>query len=276
MVEGDTGAAADDGGARKQPDLEASIDEAMAQPTNELVATRHGGGIATATCPQKFTCDDNRLYAVKFVENQHGDGRGVFNEQVIAALGVLVGAPVAPVALVRVPQDLIDELNASAATNHLNFQPSAGVHHGSRWQDNYSGRQAVDHVDENRELFGALDVLHAWTGCSGDQQWIYHNDPPHTVLSTDHTTFFPDGFGWSKESVAAQHAGVTQDPVISAIGLTPSDRRTALDRLAAVDAAHVAAAVARPPASWGVSKEDRVALAEFLLARKDAVTTLLS
>jgi len=56
------------------------------------VATRHGGGIETATRPQKFTCDDNRLYAVKFAGNNHGDGRGIYNEQVIAALGLLVGA----------------------------------------------------------------------------------------------------------------------------------------------------------------------------------------
>lgn len=258
------------------PGLEEALAGAMARPPAACIATRHGGGIDTATKPQKFTCDDNRLYAVKFIQNEHGDGKGAFNEQVIGTIGALIGAPVAPVELVRVPQQLIDELNLDRAAHFLNFTPVAGLHHGSRWQDNCSGRQNLAHVETNRERFGALDVLHAWTGCSGDQQWIYDNDPPHAVFSTDHTTFFPEGFAWNATTIATQHGTAAPDPALAPAGLTNADRAGAVRRLAAVTSDDIVAAVGRPPADWGVSKDERLALAIFLLERKDPVITLYS
>src|SRR5437879_5663305 len=90
------------------PDLAALLDAAMAAPTGEIAATAHEGGISTASCPQKYKCSDNRLYAVKFKQNNHGDGKAIFNEQAVAALGGLIGAPVAAVELVRVSQALCD------------------------------------------------------------------------------------------------------------------------------------------------------------------------
>jgi hypothetical protein len=49
-------------------------------------------GLQTATRPQKFTCDDNGLYAVKFAENKHGDGKGIFTEHVVALAGRLASS----------------------------------------------------------------------------------------------------------------------------------------------------------------------------------------
>jgi hypothetical protein len=239
-------------------------------------AMRHDGGIGTATKPQKFTCDDNRLYAVKFVQNQHGDGRGVATEQFIGLLGELIGAPVAPVELVEVPQALTDELLRDRAAHYLDFDPAPGVHHGSRWAADHSERAAVDHVDANRESFGALDVLYTWATCSGDQQFIYSNAAPHTVLSVDHTLFLPGGFGWSAATLAAAKAALTQDATLAPFGLTPEDRAEALGKLGALTPASLAEVVARPPDSWGVTMQDRVALAEFLWERKDPVLTMLS
>jgi hypothetical protein len=259
----------------EQPtDIGDLLDAAMGAPVAEITATRHDGGITTASRPQKYTCSDNRLYAVKFKQNNHGDGKAIFNEQVVGALGVLVGAPVAAVALVRVSQAFADALNA--VTDAVDFKAEAGVHHGSRWRDKMSGRQQVAYVDENRERFGALDVLYAWAACSGDQQWIYENDAPHAVLSTDHSPFFPGGSSWDTATLTAQQGNVARDPVLEAIELTSQDRQAALERLAAVEAGDVVTAVGRPPAAWGVARTERIALAEYLLARKDAVIALLS
>jgi hypothetical protein len=256
-------------------DLGELLDAAMRQPWAEIAATRHDGGIGSASKPQKFKCSDNRLYAVKFKQNTHGDGKGIFNEQVATALGQLLGAPVAPVELVRISQGLADELNASEDPNKVDFEGQAGLHHGSRWKDNQSGRQQIAHVDENREAFGALDVLFAWGSCQGDQQWIYDNDPPHAVLSTDHSPFF-GGLGWDANSLRGTQEAVVQDPVLGQAGLTPEDRKLALDKLAAVGTADIIHAVASPPAEWGVTREERLALAEYLLARKDRVIELLA
>lgn len=266
--------AAADGPAHQPPDIGALLDAAIAAAGPEITATRHDGAISTASRPQKYTCSDNRLYAVKFKQNNHGDGKAIFNEQVVAALGVLLGAPVAAVALVRVSQALADALNA--ITDAVDFQADAGVHHGSRWRDNMSGRQQVAYVDENREAFGALDVLYAWAACSGDQQWIYENDAPHAVLSTDHSPFFPGGSDWNAATLAAEQGSVARDPVLAAIDLTAADRQGSLGKLASVDAGEIVAAVAGPPAEWGVTRAERIALAEYLLARKDAVAEVLA
>jgi hypothetical protein len=68
-------------------------------------------------------------------------------------------------------------LKKDAASLALDFDPEPGVHHGSRWADGFSDRLALAYQDENREAFGALDVLYSWTYCAGDHQWIYLDFP---------------------------------------------------------------------------------------------------
>jgi hypothetical protein len=75
-------------------------------------ALRHEGGISSASRPQKYTCDEAALYAVKFRENQHRDGKGIFTEEVVARVGRLIGAPVARVELVRVSEELTNTLRS--------------------------------------------------------------------------------------------------------------------------------------------------------------------
>lgn len=77
------------------PDWDALIAAAEAARLNPRVAITHAGGFTSATRPQKFICDNGELYVVKFSGNNHGDGRGIFTEQVVALAGRLIGAPVA-------------------------------------------------------------------------------------------------------------------------------------------------------------------------------------
>lgn len=236
-----------------------------------VTAQRHDGGLGSATRPQKFTCSDDALYAVKFIQNNHGDGRGVFNEQVVALCGALIDAPVPRVEAIEVPASIAAALDRDRAALDIDFSPRPGVHHGSRWMSNYSDRAGLVHVAENRQRFGALDVLYTWLTCTSDHQWIYANDPPHEVLSVDHSTFLPGGFGWTRTTLAAEQMNVSPDPELATLGLLEGDCRAAVSRLGQVTDQAVAAVVARPPDSWGVSSEERVALAEFILARKDAL-----
>jgi hypothetical protein len=239
-------------------------------------AREHQGGHQTASRPQRFRCDDGQTYSVKFMQNQHGDGRAIFTEQVIGLLGALLGALVAPVELVRVPDELAAALVRDRATHGLDFDPGGGVHHGSRWAAGHSERAALDHLDANRARFGALDVLYAWAVCAGDQQFIYANTPPYPVLSVDHTTFLPGGPAWSEATLASHGLQVARDPVLQRVSLDANDRSPALTRLAAATAEEIAGVVARPPNDWGVGESDRVALARFLLEREDAVIATLS
>src|SRR5712691_1419694 len=93
-----------------EPDWIPLIAAAAASRLVERRVQRHDGGLGTASKPQKFICDNEDLYLVKFTQNQHGDGRAIFTEQVVGRVGVLIGAPVAHVALVEVPAPIIAEL----------------------------------------------------------------------------------------------------------------------------------------------------------------------
>lgn len=77
----------------------ALVSEAQARARPSVVAEEYVDQVAeTASRPQKFRGDDGRLYAVKFRNNDHGDGRAVFTEQVVGLLGQRIGAPVPEVA----------------------------------------------------------------------------------------------------------------------------------------------------------------------------------
>jgi len=253
-------------------DVPALLAAAAAARPDPVGAKEHAGGLGSATRPQKFFCSEpRRLYAVKFAQNNHGDGRGIFNEQVVGLLGALLQAPVPRVELVLVPHLLVDDLLRDKSLHNLDFDPQAGVHHGSLWAERYSDRMTIEHVDANRQRFGSLDILHQWTMCSGDQQWIYSNAEPHHVLSVDHTTFFPNGSAWTKEQLEAQRSNVAPDPALAPVNLKAEDRAPALTRLRAASDGDIVAAVGRPPDEWGVSQEERAALVEYLLERRDAV-----
>src|SRR6478672_5229291 len=145
-------------------------------------AMRHEGGYQTATKPQKFMCDGG-LYLVKFAQNKYGNGKGIFTEQVVALAGQLIGAQVPQVALVDVPREHAEELRAQRASLGLDFDPQPGIHHGSRWADGHTDQMGIAYEAENRERFGALQVLYTWIGGAGDHQFIYRAATPHEVLS---------------------------------------------------------------------------------------------
>jgi hypothetical protein len=154
------------------------IGSAAGERVVEREAKRFDGGLATASRPQKFICDDGLLHAVKFAQNNHGDGRAIFTEQIVGRAGLLLEAPVARVELVDVSSGLVEEVRAQPDPG-VDFVPEPGIHHASLWATNYTDRQNADHVDTNRTRFGALEILYAWFFCTGDHQFIYNNTSQH-------------------------------------------------------------------------------------------------
>ena len=251
----------------QEQDWTALIQAASEDTPQTRTAVEWVEGLGTASQPQKFICDDAALYLVKFTNNPHGDGKGNVAEQIVARAGALIGAPVPEAGLVEVSAELL-------GAPQLPDFAGAGVHHGSRWAHGYSDRQHLAYVDENRERFGALDVLYAWMLCVGDHQWIYRNEAPHEVLSVDHTSFFPGSPAWTAEGLRAESTNPAPDATLATLNLTPTDRGPALEKLRAVSDADIARVVAAPPSEWGISVDERVALAAYLAGRKDAVLEL--
>jgi hypothetical protein len=103
--------------------------------------------------------------------------------------------------------------------------------------------------------------------CTGDHQWIYRNAVPNEVLSVDHTPFFHGGIDWSEATLSANAERVELDSQLKDQPFEQADFAPGLQGLRAVEPSHIAWAVTRPPNAWGVSDEDRQALARYLHKR---------
>jgi hypothetical protein len=205
---------------------------------------------------------------VKGRRNDTDQGRMIFNDHVIARLGKLVDAPVPEVALVDVSNEL-NALNPDRATGMGHM--AAGTAHGSRRFDEVSERiDAIDHVGagDNKGRFAKLAVFNAWVGSYSDRQFLYDNAPPYRVYSVDHGHFFHGGPGWSINSLDQAPAAQIANDIVTACNLTNDDLSDACSSLEDVADVEIAEVLAIPPDEWGVSLDERVALASYVHKRR--------
>jgi hypothetical protein len=203
---------------------------------------------------------------VKFRNNRHGDGRALVAEHLTGRCGALLAAPVGEVALIEVGDDLVRDGLVLLGDG---TPAESGAQHGSRWVEPYGDRKEIQYVDENRTGLGALQVLYSWLLCTGDHQLLYRDDPPHDVLSVDHSEMLPGQVGeWTADLLSEHSDNVVLEPFFAPAGLEPRDREAAALALERVAEADIAAAVAGPPTTWGIEDMDRIALADYLASRR--------
>jgi hypothetical protein len=224
----------------------------------------------TASNPVYLQCDDNKTYVVKPLRKDADQGRMLFNDQVIARLGALIGAAVPPVALVAIPQSLID-LNSHPQQGLGHCQAAMG--HGSELIRDVSERiDQFQHVadDDNKERFTILGILHGWIGFS-DRQFLYEITDPFRVSAVDHGHFFPGGPNWTLASLANAIAPMVAADLVAACSLAPGDLHSACAALAKATDGEIGRILAIPPAEWGVKIDERIAVAKYLSARRDVL-----
>ncbi|MGC8541997.1 MAG: hypothetical protein ACP5QA_15410, partial [Phycisphaerae bacterium] len=155
-----------------------------------------------------------------------------------------------------------------AAIRHI----PVGVCHGSRFLKGVSeNREPFRYlnVPENRIRFARLAILYGWAFVASDHQFLYRKEPPNLVFSHDHGHFFPGGPNWSVESLTKASAARPDSTILEKCDFTEAEINEALDSLRVVEASHIAHAVAQPPDTWGLSLDDRIALACYLDARRE-------
>lgn len=256
------------------PDWKALVADHV--PPTPIVASLYlGAASGSASAPQKFECgDDDDLYAVKFRNNKHGDGRALVAEHVAGRCGALIGAPVAEVALINVGEHLV---SGGVVTLQDGTPVVDGVQHGSRWVEPYGDRKGIEYVDANREALGALQVLYSWLLCTSDHQLLYRDEPPHDVISVDHSEMLPGSAGgWTTDLLSASGDKVVLDSFFAPAGLTADDRRQATQALARVSDEAIAEVTVGPPGEWDLDELDRIALAEYLASRRARLLEVLS
>jgi hypothetical protein len=258
------------------PDWTQLISEGATSRPTPRTTVQHRFHLSSATRPQVFECDDTRDYAVKFSQNQHGDGRGIFNEQVVALAGQLISAAVPYVELVEVPELHAEDLRTRRPTLGMDFDAQAGIHHGSRWVADCTDKQALAYMGTNRSRLAGLDVLYTWVTCNSDFQLIYKKTSPNEVLSVDHTEFFPGGLNWDAATLAAEAGTVAADPNLAPVAATDAERRPFVEKILALRPQDIARIVAQPPDDWGIGEADRQAVASYLYERREPVAQLFN
>jgi hypothetical protein len=231
---------------------------------------------------------DNQEYALKGVptspcrrQSQHFYRRGIFIEQVIGRLSAMLDAPIPPVSLLQLSDEVI---RYSTWLRCL----TPGIVHGVKWISNVSKITNLDDavVDSNnpgnRSRMAALAVLLGWiSNFQPDFQYLIENNSRGWVWSVDHgllahhVPIWPDvqhDDTWREYELAphARFMQVLKDNQYD----EPHDireLREAAQRLANVSDEQIASAVAAPPESWQVGVTKRIELMRYLQHRRDAL-----
>jgi hypothetical protein len=205
--------------------------------------------------------------------------RQIVNEQIVGRLGSALGAPVPQIGYVRVSDEFLanEESLLKPPSGLQPFEP--GDWHGSVWVDGVIEARrllwehAVDPANANR--FARLAFLYGWCCCEQDHQFLYLKTPPHLVFSHDHGHFFCNAPDWSVRCLGEAPIAILDNKIVSNCSLGRPELTDALEVFRSVDVAEVIAdAVAAPLESWGISLEERVAMAEYLYDRHATLCSL--
>jgi hypothetical protein len=195
--------------------------------------------------------------------------RAIANEQIVGRFGFLIHAPIPPITQVEVPADLVANQPEMA---HM----APGLAHGSLFSDNLTERLVISYVDvpENRGRFALLAVLYGWV-VAADHQFFYTKSVPSLVYSVDHAYFFPGQNAWTIQSLAQAAPPQPDQTIVQACNLTQQEIHAAIRAISATDQRALACTVALPPDEWGLTMDERVAVLEFLMRRRDGLVGLL-
>lgn len=251
------------------------VEMEMARAPAAISAQTYRGILFSSdSAPAVFGCSDGRDYVVKSVREPY-HFRVLTNDRVVGFLAAATGAPVPPVALVDLPQNLADAVNV---TNTGKKPMQSGLAHGSLYQpdisksrENYRDAQRP----HNRARFAMLAVLYGLAFVSGDHQFFYR-DGDAAVCSVDHGHFFPSGPLWTVGTLSSAPVAAPDGSISSNCGLTPDELKAAAVPLRSLTDEAIARAVAAPPTAWNFTIDDRVAMAAYLEKRRDALLTTLN
>ena len=216
--------------------------------------------------PCHVAADDGQTYWIKQVNNPQS-ARVPVTEQVIAACGLLIGAPVRETRLIGIPADFEGEklMNGTVL--------GQGIAHGSLNLEFaiFDKTWAPDHRDrdDNRRRHAAYFALFDW--CWGDdRQWLYDSAEDLTMYSHDHGHFLPGAPDWSGETLR-QAVDLERSLDTSPDGLDRHELIRVANALEAMTTGPLLRILASIPASWPVDDQELEVLGWFLDCRRGPV-----
>ncbi|QOD92987.1 hypothetical protein [Chryseoglobus sp. 28M-23] len=210
---------------------------------------------------------DGERYWVKAQNNPQG-ARSLVPERIVTRIGLAMGAPVRPIAIIEIPAGL-DHVYAPG------FRLRPGYAHGSldvgqsKVVDDWAG---ISGRDGNRQRIAFLAAL--WDLCLGnDPQWLAEFEADAAVWSYDHGFWFAGEVDWNLESM--RRVGL-RPWVAPSIEMASSEAlRTAASAVEALTFSQLEAIALDVPPAWGASEDELTAVASILLERAPGVAERL-
>lgn len=225
----------------------------------EVTATRFIRGTDTSCRPVLCEATDHHRYFVKAPRiDVPSVARGLVGEVLVSVLGARLGAPVAGWVLVRVPA----ELGAEHGEMRTMITGLAFGSHDTSCCEGPPLRKPRSPGAEVDLLLG----LYEWTGRArplGRDGLLAHLKTNRRAI--DHESALPGADRWSV--VALRSAPPPARGLARRIDDEPPEWLE--DFAEATSDSVIAEAVAAAPAAWGISDEERLALCEYLAARRD-------
>ncbi len=220
----------------------------------------------TASKPVRARDVSGDIYILKGVQA----GRQIFNDQVVAQLGTLLGAPVAQPFIADVDAMLTSDPDESQFSY---FQP--GLAHASLFIHECKDDRDIRRYQgqpENRDRFARLSVLYGWVGAA-DRQFIYKKQYPNHVYSVDHGNFFPQGPEWTIEDLIQAPEAMLDPEIIKICNFEKAELQGAITALSNLCEHKILQAIARPPTEWGITIKERVIVVDYLVRRRQELLT---
>ncbi|MCC5653929.1 hypothetical protein LC609_29960 [Nostoc sp. XA013] len=236
-----------------------SLESLLKNPEEPVLITTLRRALNSSSRPVFARGIDKCEYVVKGRQA----GRQIINDQIVARLGLAMGAPVGKPQIVEISPELL-ELNPGFS--FLAPGKAHGTHFIPGCFDDRDASKYKDHSG-NRERFALLSVLFGWVH-SQDEQFIYQTIHPNLVHSVDHGRFFPGGCAWTAESLQNASEVEVDGKLILSCSLTNYDIRQALSALEVVKEETIIQAVASSPDEWEITIDERIVMVEYLIKRQ--------
>lgn len=225
--------------------------------------------LPTGTKPPLVRADDDNAYVLKFINDIQGRETTI-NEVVASVIGDVVGAPVAPWSIVRVPDELRQIIQERIILPGFAF--------GSRVLETTGVDRmgsTIINVNKDGNINRIPQLIALWHLCNAqDIQVIFDTSDDSRVYSVDHGFWFgsyrrPWELGRKSGFPEIDEVPELREPIADECW----DR--AIESLDKLDDSVKAMAFDALPSDWGVGAEEVDSLVEFAISRKESAVSIL-
>lgn len=243
-----------------------------------------------STRPYYIVCDDGDTYAVKFQQNPQGI-KAVINEYICSELATHLTLPVPKPVLIKTNDDFHD-LYGEKLSSYIGEEIKPGVHFGTRKikkaipiEETGSLGAMLDHA-KNIHVLSELFIFDLFI-CNNDRDSnggnLLFDMNEKMIIILDHTHVFDLGTIWESQqlnmrigepfSIINPSGFIYRRLIPYVTGFNPF--KSILDKLKCMTSEHIWHIINSVPSEWMLLEEDKIALHEYLVDRKERIEEVL-